>query len=170
MKNNSMKNNSMKNNNRSECGVILFHSTTKENLKEIMKDGIRPGPEKGWCKLGKQAGLIVTKDMEKECEENIFLSGSIESLERADLAPMNIDTIVVVCVPQEKIYVDNRHFKEWDVDRFTKLPIAKQRLSEFAEVKIRGSISPENIIGCLDIKKYTIWQNRGRYTVNKNCD
>lgn len=46
----------MKNNTKSECGVILFHSTTKENLKNIMKNGIRPGAGEGWCKLGKKAG------------------------------------------------------------------------------------------------------------------
>lgn len=147
------------NNNKSECGVILFHSTTKENLKKIMKDGISPGVGKGWCELGKKAGLTVTKDMEDECKENIFMSGTMESLERMDLEPLNMETIAIVCVPQEKIYIDDKPFKKWDIDRFTKLPIAEQNLSEIAQIKIKGIIPPENIIGCLDIRKYTRWQN-----------
>lgn len=160
----------MENNKKPECGAVLFHSTTKENLKKIMKEGIRPGTGKGWCELGEKAGLIVTKDMKKECEENIFLSGNIERLERQDLEEINIDTIAVVCVPQEKIYIDDKPFKKWDVDRFTQVPFAEQKLSEIGEIKVKGIIPPENIIGCLDIKKYNIWQNRGIYTVNKNCD
>jgi|GEM_PF-4031901 hypothetical protein len=114
-----MKNNNMKSNGKSECGIVLFHSTTKENLKNIMKNGIRPGVGEGWCKLGKKAGLTVTKEMEDECKENIFMSESLESLERMDLEPLNMETIIIACVPQEKIYVDDKPFKQWDIDRFT---------------------------------------------------
>lgn len=159
----------MKNNGKSECGTVLFHSTTKENLKKIMKSGIRPGAGEGWCKLGKKAGFTVTRDMEDECKKNIFMSGSLESLERMGLEPLKMETIVIACVPQEKIYIYDKPFKQWDEDRFTKPPIAEQNLSQIGPVKVIGIIPPENIIGCIDIKKYTRWQNRGRYTVNKNC-
>jgi RNA:NAD 2'-phosphotransferase (TPT1/KptA family) len=33
----------MENKERPECELLLFHSTSKENLKGIMKDGLRPG-------------------------------------------------------------------------------------------------------------------------------
>ncbi len=154
---------------KSECGTVLFHSTTKENLKKIMKDGIRPGAGIGWCELGKKAGFTVTEEMEDECKKNIFMSSSLESLERMHIEPLKMETIAIVCVPQEQIYIDDKPFKEWDVDRFTKLPIAKQRLSEIDPIKVGGTVPPENIVGCLDIKKYTRWQNRGRYIVNKDC-
>ena len=36
---------------RPECELLLFHSTTKENMKGIMKDGLRPGMKGGWCDL-----------------------------------------------------------------------------------------------------------------------
>lgn len=133
-----------------------------------MKDGIRPGAGKGWCEFGKNAGFAVTKEMENECKENIFMSGSLESLERMDIQPLKMETIAIVCVPQEKIYIDDKPFKKWDIDRF--LSITDQNLSEIGPIKVRGIVPPENIIGCLDIKKYTKWQNRGRYIINKNCD
>lgn len=28
---------------KSTCGIIGFHATTKENMKKIMKEGIKPG-------------------------------------------------------------------------------------------------------------------------------
>jgi hypothetical protein len=158
----------MKTKNKPECGVVLYHSTTKKNLKKILIEGIHPSAGEGWCKLGEKAGLIVTEEMKKACEENIFLSGNLETIERNAIEDMKIDTIAIVCVPQEKISVDDKPFKEWDIYRFTQPRY--QSLSEIGEVKVRGAIPPENIIGCLDIKKYTVWQNRARYLVNKNCD
>jgi hypothetical protein len=163
----------MGNNKRSECGAILFHSTTKKNLKNIMKEGIKPGSGEGWCKLAAKAGIISTikmQEIEKECKENTFLSGSLEFLERMDLGPMDIDTIVLLCLPQEKLYIDKKPFKEWDIDRFTKLPFGEQRLSQIDEIKVKDVIPPEDIIGCLNIKKSTYIQNRGKYIINKNCD
>jgi hypothetical protein len=160
-------------NKKIECGAVLFHSTTKKNLKNIMKEGIKPGAGEGWCKLAVNAGIISSikmKEMEKECKENTFLSGSLEFLERMDLEPMDIDTIAILCLPQEKLYIDNKPFKEWDKDRFTKLPIGDQRLSQLSEIKVKETIPPENIIGCLDIKKFAFIQNRARYLINKNCD
>ncbi len=136
----------MKSNTKSECGTVLFHSTTKENLKKIIKNGIYPGAGEGWCKLGKKAGLDVKKEMEEECKKNIFMSGSLESLERIDLEPLKMETIVIACVPQEKIYVDDEPFEKWDIDRFTRSAYATQNLSEIGPVKVRGIIPPENII------------------------
>lgn len=159
---------------KTECGAVLFHSTTKKNLENIMKEGIKPGAGEGWCKLAVKAGIISSvkmKELEKECKENTFLSGSLEFLERMDLEPMDIDTVAILCLPPEKLYIDNKPFKEWDKDRFTKLPITeKQRLSEIEEIKVKETIPPENIIGCLDIKEFAFIQNRGRYITNKNCD
>ena len=58
----------MKDNKKSECGAILFHSTTKSNLKNIMKVGMtypRPVTGKVADKLNEMDNLFM-KNMRKE--------------------------------------------------------------------------------------------------------
>ncbi len=66
-----------------ECELILYHATTKENLKGILREGIRPGMSGGWCDLAiKQAAeefgfennidsIDGYEAYKQECKENI---------------------------------------------------------------------------------------------------
>ena len=155
---------------RTDCGVVLFHATKKENLPKILKEGIKPGAGKGLCeavyskKVREPVGGI--EKAKKECETNIFLSGSLDRIEELGLKRgYELDTVLVVCLPQEKIFIDNKPFLDWESNRNPDNEI----ISGLFEVTVKDIIKPENIIGCLDIKEDSVIPNLGVYTINKQC-
>ena len=160
-----------------ECGIIAFHATTKENLPRIMKEGLKPGMKDGWCDLTEKIGLCKF-DSRGECKENVFLAGSLdEGIEKYGLKEMGVDRVIIVCIPQEDVIIGKEPFKSWDLRRAEELREHEQLISQYPEIKVKGAIPPENIIGCLNIKTYNIHPgmeediapNRMRYTINKDC-
>ena len=176
-----------------ECGLVVYHSTTKENMKDIMKEGLKPGMKGGWCDMYEKTELtkgLTGKDLEfakekaegfrEECKKNISVSGSLEGLEALFTGnQMNdIDTIVVLCVPQKNAWVsvksDKRSFEDFDTERLYErgankgaerfqserinynepsFSYYKITMSEYDDILIKENIPPENILGCLDIVK-----------------
>ncbi len=100
-----------------------------------------------------------------------------------------LDTVAILCIPQKKIFIHRKKdekyvdepFKEWDLRKFEELPEDSQFISQYPEIRVKETIPPENIIGCIDIIKknneihniYNIkdWDapNRFRYMINKEC-
>lgn len=175
-----------------KCGIIGFHATTKENIKKIMKEGIKPGMKGGWCDIAARAiGRKLSDDEIEECKNNIFVSGSLDhAIETYYPELPDLDTVVVVCVPQEKAFLytakarkekRDEPFEEWDLRRFEEMKEEEQFISQYPELRIKDTIPPENIIGCLDIvKEYhkipniynkPDWDapNRYRYKINRDC-
>ena len=163
------------------CELVLFHSTTKENLKGIMKEGIKPGMKGGWCDLmiKKLEKMVKEKEIKKEtaeeeiseiedikkvCQEEIFMSANIHDLERK--MPKGSDTIIVTCVPKKNVRVMGMPFDKWIETGGT--------LQEYmiqTEVTTKDIIPPENIIGCLDIEEK---KEKGpnfvtKFRANKEC-
>lgn len=142
-----------------------------------MKEGLKSGMKGGWCDLAEKVGM-GTFD-KKDCKENIFLSGSLdEGIEKYSplLRETGIDRVAIVCIPQEDVIIGKEPFKSWDFRRAEELREHEQLISQYPEIKVKGYISPENIIGCLNIKNYNIHgfeedeaPNRMRYTINKEC-
>lgn len=151
-----------------KCGIVLFHTTKKENLAGIFKTGIKPGEGKGWCeavKSGTSITPLTEKDI-KECQENIFLSGSLDNLETLPLKEeFGMDTILITCIPQDKIYINNKSFEQWYEERKI-----DDKLSRYDEIKVKDTIPPENIIGCLNIEEDTVVPNLGIYSINRKCN
>lgn len=173
----------MKDKEKPICELLLFHSTTKNNLKGIMKEGIRPGMPGGWCDLEikrierdisseeKEVTEMQIKEMKaykEECKENIFLSPNFHSLEGE--MPEGSDTIIVTCLPKEKVFIPSRKlhryvpFEEWE-------DIGSEE--KYGQVIVKETISPRYIVGCLDVEgKREIGSNLGatKFKINKNCD
>ncbi len=165
------------------CELLLFHSTTKDNLKGIMKEGIKPGMKGGWCDLWiKQLGEDLPKEeleeekmgiepYRKECKENIFLSPSFHGLEEE--MPEGSETIVVTCLPKEKVFMASRTlprhipFEEWEA---TRNPLEEKFTGQVA---VKETIHPKYIVGCLDVEgKKELGTSIGetKFKINKNCD
>jgi hypothetical protein len=170
------------NKDKSTCELLLFHSTTKNNLKVIMKEGIKPGMKGGWCDLMiKKIGTMIEKqevkkdaaereiseieDIRKMCQEDIFMSANIYNLERQ--MPEGTDTIIAACVPKKDAYIVGIPFDKW-----RNTGVTFQDYMDETEITVKGTIPPENIIGCLDIDER---KERGpifdtKFRSNKNCD
>lgn len=161
------------------CDLLLFHSTTKENLKGIMKEGIKPGMKGGWCDLWiKRLEIdLENKEMIKgiqeykeECKHFIFLSPSFHALESE--MPKGSDTILVVCIPKEIAYIPSRKldryitFEEWETTRDLKEKFEEQ------QIIVKETILPKYIIACLDVEGEKEWDGQGeyRFRINKNCE
>ena len=130
-----------------ECELLLFHSTTKENLKGIMIEGLRPGMKGGWCDLWikmmeKEIPPLSKEELEanrrqmeeyrEECKEVIFLSPSFHDLESE--MPEGSETILIICLPKKMVYISSTKlhkyvpFEEWeklDIDEEYKQVIIK---------------------------------------------
>lgn len=146
-----------------ECELILYHATTKENLKGILREGIRPGMSGGWCDLAikqvredyasedrtseDEIGLLIEEyeAYKQECKENIWLTSSLFKFEEETAMPRGIDTIIILCVPKDKIFIDEIPFSQWEKDNDL-YDIYKR-----GSISMRETIPPENIIGCLNI-------------------
>lgn len=165
------------------CELLLFHSTTKENLKGIMKNGIKPGKTGGWCDLEmKNIGrdeedkelrekLVASiQDYKEECNTAIFLSPDFHHLEHE--MPEGSETIIIVCIPKEKVLVHSYKlhryvtFEEWE-------KMQGSTSEPYMEVIVKEAIPPRYIIGCLDIEgKRERFSDPGdtKFKINKNCD
>lgn len=164
------------------CELLLFHSTTKDNLKGIMKEGIKPGMPGGWCDLEikraereeeKEVREKLLKDMQdykEECKKNIFLSPDFHSLEGE--MPEGSETIIATCLPKEKVFIPSRKlhryvpFEEWE-------KISSSLEEEYNQVIVKETISPRYIVGCLDVEgKREFGSDIGttKFKINKNCD
>ncbi len=164
------------------CELLLFHSTTKENLKGIMKEGIKPGMRGGWCdlwikmlekdiSLSKEEFEMQKKEMEEykeECKNVIFLSPDFHALEGE--MPEGSETIIILCLPKEMVFIPSKKlhryvpFEEWE-----KLSIDE----EYLQVIVKETISPKYIVGCLDVEgKREVDSELGatKFNINKNCD
>ena len=144
------------------CELLFFHSTTKENLKGIMIDGIKPGMKGGLCdlwikmleketpSLSKEELEVQKKDIEeykKECKDVIFLSPDFHELESE--MPIGSETIIILCLPKKMVYIPSvklhRYvpFEEWeelDIDE------------EYKQVIVKETISPHYIVGYLHVE------------------
>ncbi len=141
-----------------ECELILYHATTKENLKGILREGIRPGMSGGWCDLAikqveeeyisKDEIDLLTEEYEaykQECKENIWLFSSLFKFEEETAMPRSIDTIIILCVPKDKVFVDGIPLSQWEKDNDL------YNIYKRGSISTRETIPPENIIGCLNI-------------------
>lgn len=172
----------MTNKEKSICELLLFHSTTKDNLKGIMKEGIKPGMPGGWCDLEikriereeeKEVREKLLKDMQdykEECKKNIFLSPDFHALEEE--MPRGSETIIATCLPKEKVFIPSRKlhryvpFEEWE-------KIERSLEEEYNQVIAKETIPPRYIIGCLDVEGKREWGSDPgvtKFKINKNCD
>ncbi len=167
------------------CELLLFHSTTKDNLRSIMKEGIKPGMKGGWCdlwikQLEKEIPPLTKEELErekrgidkyrKECQEYIFLSPDFHALEHE--TPEGSETIIILCIPKKIAYIPSLKlqrvipFEEWEqIHDLSK---------EYNEVLVKETISPRYIIGCLDIDlkervPYSL-MGRTKFKINKNLN
>ena len=164
-----------------KCGVVLYHATRKENLPDILENGLSPGAGKGWCHAVFEEKLqprtsIIQGEAEKECSEYIFAAGSLDKLEDISLKDgLGSDTVMMICVPQEDIIIDDKPFDEWEEDRgmivSEKLEaLGLDVISNYREIKIKNKVLPKQIIGCIDIIKDSPYVgNMGTYKVNSQC-
>lgn len=150
----------MENKERLECELLLFHSTTKENLKGIMKDGLRPGMKGGWCdlwikmlereELPQEQFEIQKRDIEdykKECSEVIFLSPNFHDLESE--MPEGSETILILCLPKRMVYIPSVKLKRYVLfEEWEELDTDE----EYKQVIVKETIHPRYIIGYLDVK------------------
>jgi len=119
-----------------ECGLVVFHATTKENMKTIMKEGLKPGMKGGWCDMFEKTGLTkvsTEKDIEFikqkaedfriKCKENTSVSGSLDGLEALLLVNEinDIDTVAIICIPQKnariRVKMNEKSFEDFDTER-----------------------------------------------------
>lgn len=119
-----------------ECGLVVYHTTTKENMKKIMKEGLKPGMKGGWCDIyekaeltkgstGKYLELVKERvaDFKRRCKENISVSGSLDGLEALFIGNQinDIDTVAILCIPQKNAWVsvgmDKASFEDFDTER-----------------------------------------------------
>jgi len=141
-----------------ECELILYHATTKENLKGILREGIRPGMSGGWCDLAiKQAveelGLEDNIHPEideyeiykQECKENIWLFASLFKFEEETAMQRAIDTIIILCLPKSKVFIDGIPLLQWEENNDLYDIYRRGRIS------VREIIPIENIVGYLNI-------------------
>jgi hypothetical protein len=186
-----------------ECGIIAFHATTKENMKKIMKEGLKPGGSGGWIDIAQKASPSDKEhyEMYRSKKERTFLAGNLgDGIESYYPSIPNLDTVAILCIPQEDIYKQfgriyeelDEQFKQWDKRRFKEIHRSSPFISRYPEIRLREKISPENIIGCMDIirddnneiknaygltkvkhPEYDIggWglSDRVRYKVNREC-
>lgn len=162
----------MTNKEKYKCELLLFHSTTKENLKGIMKEGIKPGMKGGWCDLWTRAygeeGKESVEMYRKECQTNIFLSSSFHKLEEE--MPEGSETIIAVCLPKRMVNIKDIPFEKWEK---THDPF-KEKFENVAQVAVKEIISPQYIVGCLDVenseKRYP-GSSVGdtKFRINKDC-
>lgn len=140
------------------CELLLFHSTTKDGLKKIIKDGcLQPGMNGGWCdleikriereeaKVDKGRLIKEMEDYKEECKDFIFFGTDFHELEHE--MPEGCNVILVVCLPKSMVLIPSRKvkryipFDEWDdVDG-----------GEFRQVLVRDRIDIEYIVGCLEV-------------------
>lgn len=170
----------MTNKERPLCELVLFHSTTKENLKGIMKDGIKPGMKGGWCDLWiKQAEKEIPplskeeiethkREMEEykeECKENIFVTSDFHHLEGSEV-------ILILCLPKKMVFVPSRSlqrlvpFEEW-------INLGDSVDDDILQFIVKETIPPYYIIGYLEIEnpeKRVPYGNTGGTTfrINRN--
>lgn len=170
--------------NKETCELLLFHSTTKDNLKGIMKEGIKPGMKGGWCdlwikKLEEEIPPLPKEQLEEEkrgiegykeeCKKVIFLSPDFHALEGE--MPEGSETIIILCLPKEMVFIPSTKlhryvpFEEWE-----KLSIDE----EYLQVIVKETISPKYIVGCLDVEnpeERYIGAPIGdtKFRINKNC-
>ena len=156
-----------------ECGTVLFHATRKENLKNIMKEGLKPGGGQGWCEA---FGKSFPREELESCKKFVHLSGRLDILETEELGDIGLDRVIIACVQPEKLLVRGKSFQQWNSKRnksrtydISSDTMKSEVLSDLFEVRTLDTIPPENIIGCLDVKESTRIGNLGKYKINKEC-